>query len=63
MFDIALGILLYNILATLFTIVMATVVIAFIMNFFIEVGFGANFKAVWKFIFSILSLGFRKGNA
>ena len=61
MFDIALGFLLYYIFAGLFGFLMMTVVAAFVMNFFTGAGFPANFKTVWGFIFSILSLGFRKG--
>jgi len=60
MFDIALGFLLYYILAAIFSFGLFTVVISFVMNFFTGAGFGQNFKVVWKFIFSILSLGFRK---
>lgn len=63
MFSIAFGILLYYVLAGLFGFVLSTVVISFFMNFFTEAGFAANFKTVWKVIFAILTMGFRKGNA
>lgn len=60
MFDIALGILLYYILAAFGSFVLSTVVISLVMNFFTEAGFVENFKSVWKVIFSIFRMAIRK---